>query len=78
MDEKQLEFEFADTIRDAAWSVRVDARKKALDQVIKGFVALGFNHNRISNILISLQSESKELDAGLVELVQREKAKGQK
>ena len=72
----QLEFEFADKISDMAWGVRVDGRKRAVDQVVKGLVSLGFNHNEVANILIRLQKETVEMDLALVELTTRQGAKG--
>lgn len=61
-----------------AWGVRVDARKRAIDQVVKGLVSLGFNHNEIANLLIRLQEETAEMGLAVTELVQRQGAKGQK
>ena len=74
----QLQFEFAEKISDAVWTVRVDGRKRAIDQVVKGLVSLGFNHNEIANILIRLQKETGEMDLALMELTMRQGAKGQK
>jgi hypothetical protein len=74
--ESQLEFEFGDRVSDAAWAFRVDGRKRAIEQVIKGLLALGFNHSEVSSILMGVRERSKEMELAVMELADRMKGKG--